>query len=93
MADGAEVVQAPWSAGRACPPSQGAAEPGTLGVERRRLARLLVVMPVVIAGLGWVGSMVSRPAALLHPDVALSETYLRHQREPVAYAPQSPEAP
>jgi ferredoxin len=82
----------------ACPygamrePSAGTADPQTLGIERKRLAWLLLATPVLILVLGWVGYNLSHTAALLHPKVALAEKSLQNRIHPVAYTAQSPEA-
>ncbi len=73
-------------------PSAGTANPATLAQDRRRLAGLLLLTPVLILGLGWAGSLLGKPASLLNPKVALAEKYLQNQRSPIEYAPQSPEA-
>ncbi|MBN2508098.1 MAG: 4Fe-4S binding protein [Verrucomicrobia bacterium] len=73
-------------------PSSGAADPTTLVAERKRLTGLLVLTPVLIVALGWIGSRAGGPASLLHPTVALAESHLRQERAPMNYPPQSPEA-
>jgi ferredoxin len=73
-------------------PSSGAADPPTLAADRKRLAWQLLLLPAVIAGVGWIGCGLSGAAAKLHPRVALVERYLAQQKHPVVYAPQSPEA-
>jgi NosR/NirI family nitrous oxide reductase transcriptional regulator len=73
-------------------PSAGAVDARTLATERQRLAWQLLLLPVFIAGVGWIGSNLSTAASKLHPTVALVERYFQHQKHPVQYAPQSPEA-
>lgn len=73
-------------------PSAGKPEPKVLSWERKRLAGLLLLAPVLVLTFGWVGSILSRPASLLHPTVALAHKHLEQQRARVEYAPQSPEA-
>jgi len=82
----------------ACPfgvirePAAGAANPQFLGIERRRLGWLLVLLPVLIAVGAGLGSKLAPAAAQLHPTVALAERYLRQQKSPVQYGVQTAEA-
>jgi ferredoxin len=46
------------------------------GRDRSRLAWLLVLAPLLIAGGGWLGSKFSVPASRLHPVVSLAEQFL-----------------
>ncbi len=53
------------------------------GVDRRRLAWLLAVLPLIIGSIGWVGFKLSVPASRAHPTVALAEQFLRtHKTAP-----------
>jgi ferredoxin len=72
-------------------PSSGAADPQTLAVERRRLAWLLALLPVLVAAGVWVGGQLAVPASRLHPTVKLAEFYLNNKKSPKPYPPQTPE--
>lgn len=52
------------------------ADPVTRARERRRVGVLLLLLPVLMVALGWLGGRLSNPAARLHPDVALAERLL-----------------
>jgi ferredoxin len=52
------------------------ANPAALAPDRRRLAWLLVALPVLVAGGAWGGLQLAVPASKLHPTVALAEQYL-----------------
>jgi len=73
-------------------PSAGAVNPRFLGVDRKRLGWLLLLLPALIAGGAWSGSKLSPAAAQLHPTVALAERYVRQQKNPVEYGVMTPEA-
>ena len=73
-------------------PAAGAMDAAALGMERRRLGWLLLLIPVWIGAGGWLGSGLSIPASQLHPAVALAERYVRQQKQPVPYGPQTAEA-
>jgi NosR/NirI family nitrous oxide reductase transcriptional regulator len=72
-------------------PANDAAAP-VARLERARLGWLLALLPVLIAGGAWAGSLLSPAAAQLHPNVALAELYLRQQKHPVQFGPMTPEA-
>ena len=63
-------------------PETGPAGPQTLGIDRRRLAWLLVLMPVLLVGGGWLGSRFSAPASRLHPTVSLADQLVRAEGTP-----------
>ena len=48
-----------------------------LAKDRRRLAWMLALLPVLLAGGGWVGSQFSAPASRLHPTVSLADQFVR----------------
>jgi polyferredoxin len=73
-------------------PSSGAADPKTQTRERKRLAAVMLLVPCLMLGIGWVGSLFGKPASLFHPKVALAEKYLQNEKAPVEFPPQSPEA-
>jgi ferredoxin len=53
-----------------------------LAVDRRRLAWVLVLASVLLAGFGYLGWEFSPVAARLHPTVSLAERYVREQDTP-----------
>lgn len=63
-------------------PSAGRPEAEFLGMDRRRLALLGLLLPLLIAGCGWAGWQFSRPASRLHPTVSLAELFVREQAAP-----------
>jgi ferredoxin len=73
-------------------PTPVATNPGWAGAERKRLAWLLALLPVLVVAGGWAGSKFSPAAAQLHPTVALAERYTRQQSHPVQYGLMTPEA-
>jgi polyferredoxin len=80
----------PYGAMREPTPAGAAAEPP--GVERRRLTRWLLVLPLLVAGGALIGSRLGPAAAQLHPTVALAELHLANQQTPANYPPMTPEA-
>jgi len=60
------------------PESAGAA-PQALARDRRRLALLLALLPVLIVGGGGLGWRFGAPASRLHPTVSLAEQFVRAQ--------------
>jgi ferredoxin len=69
-----------------------AANPATLGAERRRLGWMLALLPVLVAAGAWAGGRLSPAAAQVNPTVALAERYTRQQKTPVEYGLMTPEA-
>ena len=63
-------------------PEAGPSSPQTLGLDRRRLAWLLVFVPVLLVGGGWLGSQFSAPASRLHPTVSLADQLVRAEGTP-----------
>jgi NosR/NirI family transcriptional regulator, nitrous oxide reductase regulator len=72
-------------------PQVPATEPVRRGIDRRRLALLLALTPLLMAGLGWVGAGFSVPASRVHPTVALSERFVREQNTPPKTGTLSPD--
>ena len=68
------------------------ADPKLLAPDRRRLAWLLVLLPVLIGGGAWIGGALALPVSKLNPTVALAERYLNQQKAPVNYGVMTPEA-
>jgi polyferredoxin len=72
-------------------PAAGKPEPSRLGADRRRLVLLLGLVPLLMAGCGWVGWKFSGPAARLHPTVDLAERFVREQNTPTPSGALSPD--
>lgn len=73
-------------------PAPAVSKANDLGAERKRLAWLLALLPVLVIVGVWAGSKLSPTAAQLHPTVALAERYVRQQSTPVQYGLMTPEA-
>lgn len=63
----------------------------TLIRDRRRLAWLLALMPVLLIGGGWLGFHFSTPASRLHPTVSLADQLVRAQGAAPKFGALSPE--
>jgi ferredoxin len=63
-------------------PETGPAGPQTLSIDRRRLAWLLALVPMLLIGGGWLGSRFSAPASRLHPAVSLADQLVRAEGTP-----------
>ena len=72
-------------------PSSGTVEPKFLEVDRRRLAWLLLLLPVLVAGGAWLGGKLAVPVAKLNPAVELAERYIHQRKSPVDYGVMTPE--
>jgi ferredoxin len=57
-------------------------EAATLAGDRRRLTWLIVLVPLLMAGGGWLGSRFSVPASRLHETVSLAERFVREHDAP-----------
>ena len=66
-------------------------DPATLALDRRRLTWLIVLAPVLIAALGWLGSRFSTPASRLHATVSLAEHFVREHDAPPKTGALSPD--
>jgi ferredoxin len=73
-------------------PAPSAPNPTWLGAERKRLAWLMALLPVLVATGWWAGAKLSPTFAQLHPDMALAERYAVQQSHPVQYSLMTPEA-
>jgi ferredoxin len=60
-------------------PESGGAKVQALAKDRRRLALLLALLPVLMAGGAWLGWRFSPVASQLHPTVSLAEQLVREQ--------------
>ncbi len=72
-------------------PSPGTVEPKFLAPDRQRLAWLLVLVPLLIAGGARIGSQLAVPVSQLNPTVELAERYLHQQKSPKDYGVMTPE--
>ena len=59
--------------------------------DRRRLAWMLVLLPVLLAGGGWLGSQFSAPASRLHPTVSLADQLVRAEGTAPKFGALSPD--
>jgi len=73
-------------------PSSGTVETRFLTPARRRLAWLLLLVPLLIAGGAWIGNHLGTPVSKLNPTVELAERHVRQQSNPVSYGVMTPEA-
>ena len=75
----------------ACPhgairlPEDGTAQPLALNVDRRRVSKLIILLPVLLVAGGWLGNRLSVPFSQVHPTVALAERL--PGSEPIAMQP------
>ena len=82
----------------ACPygvirePSAILASPRALAPARRRLGWLLVLVPVLLGGGGWLGSQLSVPLSKLHPTVQLAEKYVDPKKPATPPTPPTPDS-
>jgi NosR/NirI family transcriptional regulator, nitrous oxide reductase regulator len=60
-------------------PQAASAPSPALAADRRRLALLLALLPLLIAGGAWLGSRFNPVASQLHPTVSLAERFMREQ--------------
>ena len=72
------------------PVSSGGAAP-TLAADRKRLALLLALVPVLMAGGAWLGWRFSAPASRLNATVSLAEQFIRAQGTAPKYGALSPD--
>jgi ferredoxin len=57
-------------------PESGKPEAGVLAKDRRRLAWLLILLPLLAGAGGWLGGRFSGPASQLHSTVSLAERFV-----------------
>jgi len=72
-------------------PMPADSEPQRLRMDRRRLALLLTLVPLLVAGGGWLGFRFSLPASRLHPTVNLAERLIREKDAPAKTGVLSPD--
>jgi len=58
-------------------PQASPADAQSLTKDRRRLAWMLALLPVLLAGGGWLGHQFGAPASRLHPTVSLADQLVR----------------
>jgi ferredoxin len=71
-------------------PAEIKPEPGTLSADRKRLALLIALIPLLMAGTGWLGWKFSPYASKLHPKVSLAERFVLERDLPLKTGPLSP---
>jgi NosR/NirI family transcriptional regulator, nitrous oxide reductase regulator len=71
-------------------PAEIQAEPLRISTDRKRLALLVALVPVLMAGGGWLGWKFSPHASRLHPNVNLAERFVRERDLPVKTGTLSP---
>jgi NosR/NirI family nitrous oxide reductase transcriptional regulator len=59
--------------------------------DRRRLAWMLALLPVLLAGGGWLGSQFGAPASRLHPTVSLADQLVRAEGTAPKFGALSPD--
>ena len=79
----------PFGAMREPEASPAGAQP--LIKDRKRLAWMLVLLPVLLLAGGWLGSRFGAPASRLHPTVSLADQLVRAQDTPPKYGVLSPD--
>ena len=62
-----------------------------LAKDRRRLAWMLALLPVLLAGGGWLGHQFSAPASRLHPTVSLADQLVRAEGTAPKFGALSPD--
>jgi NosR/NirI family transcriptional regulator, nitrous oxide reductase regulator len=72
-------------------PETGTSPAPTLAADRRRLALLVILVPVLMAGGALLGWRFSVPASRLNPTVSLAEQFIRSQGTPPKYGALSPD--
>ena len=72
-------------------PQSSPAGQASLAVDRRRLVWLLALVPLLLAGGGWLGFKFSAPASRLHPTVSLADQLVRAQGTPANAGTLSPD--
>ncbi len=72
-------------------PESGHSTGPILAGDRRRLALLLLLVPALMAGGGWLGWRFSAPASRLHAAVSLAEQFIRAQGTPPKFGALSPD--
>jgi ferredoxin len=63
-------------------PESDTPEPEVLAQDRRRLVWLVLLLPLLAGGGGWLGGRFGGPASQLHPTVSLAERFVREGDTP-----------
>jgi NosR/NirI family transcriptional regulator, nitrous oxide reductase regulator len=72
-------------------PQASPADAQALAKDRRRLAWMLALLPVLLVGGGWLGHQFGAPASRLHPTVSLADQLVRAEGTAPNLGPQSPD--
>jgi ferredoxin len=72
-------------------PETNPTEPQLLGRDRQRLTWLLILLPLITAGFGWLGWRFSGPASLVHPTVHLAQRLVLEQGKVTTASTLSPD--
>jgi polyferredoxin len=72
-------------------PVQPETQPARMRTDRKRLALLLALMPLLVAGFAWLGSMFSVPASRMNATVSLAERWLNERDTPSKTGALSPD--
>ena len=72
-------------------PQASPADAQALAKDRRRLAWMLALLPVLLVGGGWLGHQFGAPASRLHPTVSLADQLVRAEGTVPNLGPQSPD--
>lgn len=73
-------------------PTTAPANPQVLAPDRRRLGWLLLLLPVLVAGGGWLSAKLSVPLSKLHPTVSLAEKFADPKKPVTAPNPPTPDS-
>lgn len=73
-------------------PVVAAPRPEPISVQRRRLALLLFVLPLLVTVGALLGARLAPAAARVHPTVELAERHVVQQKTPATFPPMTPEA-
>src|ERR1035441_3866652 len=72
-------------------PQASPADAQSLTKDRRRLAWMMALLPVLLAGGGWLGHQFGAPASRLHPTVSLADQLVRAEGTAPNLGPLSPD--
>lgn len=72
-------------------PEAGQAHPLVLAREKRRLGRLIALLPVLILAGAWIGSLISGPVSRMDSRVQLADAYVQHPEREHKVGPLTPD--